>query len=80
MHSRRWDATILKLTPSNMHVYGFNRVESRVEETIRMSKIMGREPKEATQILNLLVVKTTSTYNVILGMIGLNTPKAVASR
>lgn len=42
-----------QLTPSNMPDYGFDRVESRVKETIRLPMIIGREPREATQMLNL---------------------------
>ena len=68
-----------QLTPSNMPIYGFNGVESKTEGTIQLPMTMGQEPREATQMLNFLVIKATSTYNAILGRTGLHAFKAVAS-
>ena len=66
-------------TPSNMPIYGFNGVESRVEGTIQLPVTIGQEPNEATQMLNFLVIKAASTYNAILGRTGLHAFKAIAS-
>ena len=68
-----------QLTPSNMPIYGFNGVESNVEGTVQLPMTIGQEPREATQMLNFLVIKATSTYNAILGRTGLHAFKAVAS-
>jgi hypothetical protein len=68
-----------QLTPSNMPIYGFNGVESNVEGTIMLPMTMGTEPREATQMLNFLVIKAVSSYNAILGRTGLHAFKAVAS-
>ena len=68
-----------QLTPSNMPIYGFNRVESKVEGIIQLPMTMGEAPREATQMLNFLVIKAVSTYNAILGRTGLHAFKAIAS-
>ena len=68
-----------QLTPSNMPIYGFNGVESKVEGTIQLPMTIGQGSKTTTQMLNFLVIKATSTYNVILGRTGLHAFKAVAS-
>jgi hypothetical protein len=68
-----------QLTPSNTPIYGFNGVESKVEGTIQLPMTIGQEPREATQMLNFLVIKASSTYNAILGRTGLHAFKAVAS-
>ncbi|KAK1357421.1 hypothetical protein POM88_050677 [Heracleum sosnowskyi] len=68
-----------QLTPSNMPIYGFNGVESKVEGTIQLPMIIGQGSKTTTQMLNFLVIKATSTYNVILGRTGLHAFKDVAS-
>jgi hypothetical protein len=68
-----------QLTPSNMPIYGFNGVESRIEGTIQLPLTMGQEPRQATQMLNFLVIKASSTYNAILGRTGLHAFKAIAS-
>lgn len=39
---------------------------------------MGEEPREDTKMLNFLVSKATSTYNVILRRTGLHAFKAIA--
>lgn len=54
-------------------------MESKVEGTIQLPITMGREPREVTQILNFLVIKASSTYNVILGRTCLRAFKAIAS-
>ena len=68
-----------QLTPSNIPIYGFNGVESNIEGTIQLPVTMGEEPRVATQMLNFLVIKATTTYNAILGRTGLHAFKAVAS-
>lgn len=40
---------------------------------------MGREPQEATHLLKFLVIKASSTYNVILGQTVLHAFKAIPS-
>ncbi|KAK1369416.1 hypothetical protein POM88_035508 [Heracleum sosnowskyi] len=65
--------------PSNMPIYGFNGVESKVEGTIQLPVTMGQGSKTSTQMLNFIVINATSTYNAILGRTGLHAFKAVAS-
>ena len=67
------------LTPSNMPVYGFNGIETKVEGVIRLPMTMGQELYEVTQFLNFLVVKAETSYNAILGRTGINAFQAVAS-
>ena len=45
-----------QLTPSNMHDYGFNGVETNVEGIIQLPMTMGQEPCEVTHIMNFLVI------------------------
>ena len=40
---------------------------------------MGQEPCEVTQMLNFLVIKVVTSYNAILGIMGINTFQVVAS-
>jgi hypothetical protein len=68
-----------QLTPSNMPIYGFNGVESKVEGTIQLPMTIGQGSQTTTQMLNFVVIKATSTYNAILGRTGLHAFKAVAS-
>lgn len=68
-----------QLTPTDMPIYGFNGVESKVEGTILLPMTMGVEPCEATQMLNFLVIKASSTYSAIVGRTGLHAFKAIAS-
>ena len=56
-----------QLTPSDMPVYGFNGVETKVEGIIQLPMTMGHEPCEVTQMLNFLVIKAVTSYNTILG-------------
>ncbi|KAK1383310.1 hypothetical protein POM88_021045 [Heracleum sosnowskyi] len=67
-----------QLTPSNMPIYGFNGVESKVEGTIQLPMTMGQGSNPFTQMLNFIVIKATSTYNSILGRTGLHAFKVVA--
>ncbi|XP_063938095.1 uncharacterized protein LOC135147955 [Daucus carota subsp. sativus] len=55
-----------QLTPSNMPIYGFNGVESKIEGMIQLPVTMGAEPRQATYMLNFMVIKASSTYNAIL--------------
>ena len=68
-----------QLTPSKMPIYGFNGSECNIEGIIQLPVTIGQEPREATQMLNFLVVKAPSTYNAILGRTGLHAFKAIAS-
>nr|XP_017246106.1 PREDICTED: uncharacterized protein LOC108217734 [Daucus carota subsp. sativus] len=68
-----------QLTPSDMPIYGFNGVESKIEGMIQLPVTMGVEPRQATYILNFLVIKASSTYNAILGRTGMHAFKAIAS-
>ena len=68
-----------QLTLSNMPIYGFNGVESKIEGIIQLPMTIGKEPREVVQMISFLVIKATSTYNAILGRTGLHTFKAVAS-
>ena len=68
-----------QLTPYDMPIYGFNGIESKIEVTIRLPVTIGQEPREAMQMLNFVDIKASTTYNVILGRIGLYAFKAIAS-
>ena len=68
-----------QLTPSDMPIYGFSGVESKVEGTIQLPVTLGEQPREVTQMLNFLVIKATSSCNAILGRTGLHAFKAIAS-
>ena len=68
-----------QLTPSNMHVYGFNGVETKVEGIIQLPMTMGQEHCEETHILNFLVIKAITSYNDILGRTGIHVFQDVAS-
>ncbi|XP_074330471.1 uncharacterized protein LOC141667730 [Apium graveolens] len=67
------------LTPSDAPIYGFKHVEYKVEGAIQLPVTIGEEPREATQMLNFQVVKAASTYNAIMGRIGIHAFKAVPS-
>ncbi|XP_074352459.1 uncharacterized protein LOC141691587 [Apium graveolens] len=66
-----------QLTPSDTPIYEFNHVECKVEGAIQLHVTIGEEPREATQMLNFLVVKAASTYNVIMGRTRIHAFKAV---
>ncbi|XP_063941247.1 uncharacterized protein LOC135149448 [Daucus carota subsp. sativus] len=68
-----------QLTPSDMPIYGFNNVETKIEGMIQLPVTMGTEPRQATCMLNFLVVKASSTYNAILGRTGIHAFKAIPS-
>ncbi|XP_074377473.1 uncharacterized protein LOC141718995 [Apium graveolens] len=68
-----------RLTPSDAPIYGFHDVEYKVEGAIQLLVTIREEPREATQMLNFQVVKETSTYNAIMGRIGIHAFKAVPS-
>lgn len=57
--------TDTQFTPSNMLIFGFTGVESRVEGIIQLPVTMGMEPQQVTQMLNFVVNKAGSTYNAI---------------
>ncbi|XP_074361915.1 uncharacterized protein LOC141702126 [Apium graveolens] len=63
----RMGYTDSQLTPSDMPIYGFFGVECPVEGIIKLPLTMGQESSQATQILNFMVVKAGSTYNVNMG-------------
>ncbi|XP_074356053.1 uncharacterized protein LOC141695728 [Apium graveolens] len=75
----RMGYTDSQLTPSDAPIYGFNGVECLVEGAIQLPVTIGKEPKEATQMLNFQVVKIASTYNIIMGRIRIHTFKVVPS-
>ncbi|XP_074370985.1 uncharacterized protein LOC141712085 [Apium graveolens] len=66
-----------QLTPTDIPIYGFAGVECPVEGIIKLPLTMGQEPKQATQILNFVVVKAGSTNNAIMGRTGIHAFKAV---
>ena len=68
-----------QLTLSDMPIYGFNGVESKIEGMIKLPVTMGAEPRKATYMLNFLVTKASSTYNAILGRTGTHAFKSIAS-
>ncbi|XP_074321893.1 uncharacterized protein LOC141659058 [Apium graveolens] len=65
-----------QLTPSDAPIYGFNHVECKFEGVIQLLVTMGEEPREATQ---MWVVKAASTYNAIMGKIGIHAFKVMPS-
>ncbi|XP_063935188.1 uncharacterized protein LOC135147005 [Daucus carota subsp. sativus] len=50
-----------QLIPSDMPIYGFNNAETKIEGMIQLPVTMGAEPRQATYMLNFLVVKASST-------------------
>ncbi|KAL8104641.1 hypothetical protein AgCh_028751 [Apium graveolens] len=68
-----------QLTPTDMPIYGFAGVECPVEGIIKLPKTIGQEPRQATQMLDFVVVKASSTYNAIMGRTGIHAFKAVPS-
>nr|XP_017250762.1 PREDICTED: uncharacterized protein LOC108221391 [Daucus carota subsp. sativus] len=68
-----------QLTPSDIPIYGFNNAETKIEGMIQVPVTMGTEPRQATCILNFLVVKASSTYNAILGRTGIHAFKEISS-
>ncbi|XP_074374333.1 uncharacterized protein LOC141714730 [Apium graveolens] len=68
-----------QLTSSYAPIYGFNHVGCKFKGAIQLPVTIGEEPMEATQMLNFPVVKATSTYNAILGRIGIRAFKVVPS-
>ncbi|XP_017256327.2 uncharacterized protein LOC108225883 [Daucus carota subsp. sativus] len=68
-----------QLTPSDMPIYGFNNTETKIEGMIQLQVTMGPEPRQATCMLNFLVVKASSTYNAILGRTGIHAFKEIPS-
>ncbi|XP_074351316.1 uncharacterized protein LOC141690411 [Apium graveolens] len=66
-----------QLTLYDITIYGFNGVECQVEGAIRLPVTIGEELREATRMLNFQVVKVASTYNAIMGRIGIHAIKAV---
>ena len=62
-----------------MPIYGFAGVECPVEGIINLPTTIGQEPRQATQMLDFVVVKASSTYNAIMGRTGIHTFKAVPS-
>ncbi|KAL8088405.1 hypothetical protein AgCh_038254 [Apium graveolens] len=68
-----------QLTPTDMPIYGFAGVEYPVEGIIKLPTTIGQEPRQATQMLNFVVVKASSTYNAIMGRTGIHAFKAVPS-
>ena len=67
-----------QLTPSDMPLYDFNGVETQIEGMIQLPVTTGVEPRQATYMLNFLIIKATSTYNTILGRTGMHACKAIA--
>ena len=68
-----------QFTPSNMPVYSFNEIDTKVEGVIQLPMTMRQEPCEVTQMLKFLVIKVVTSYNAILGRTGINYFQAVAS-
>ncbi|XP_074323478.1 uncharacterized protein LOC141660393 [Apium graveolens] len=68
-----------QLTPIDMPIYDFAGVECPVEGIIKLPLTIGQEPRQATQILDFIVVKAGSTYNVIMERTRIHAFKAVPS-
>ncbi|XP_074323305.1 uncharacterized protein LOC141660237 [Apium graveolens] len=65
-----------QLAPFDAPIYEFNQVDCQVEGAIQLLVTFREEPREATPMLNLQVVKAASTYNAIMGT-GFHAFKAV---
>ena len=68
-----------QLTPSNMPIYGFNDIKTKVEGIIQLPMTIWQKPYEVTKLFNFLVVKAETSYNAILGRTEMNAFQAVAS-
>ncbi|XP_074346588.1 uncharacterized protein LOC141685382 [Apium graveolens] len=61
-----------QLTPTDMPIYGFPGVKSPIKGIIKLYLTMGQEPRQATRMLNFVVVKARVTYNAIMGRTGIH--------
>ncbi|XP_074356102.1 uncharacterized protein LOC141695786 [Apium graveolens] len=68
-----------RLTPTDMPIYGFARIECPMEGIIKLHLTMRKEPKQAMQMLKFVVVKAGSTYNAIMGRTGIHAFKEIPS-
>ncbi|KAL8155150.1 hypothetical protein AgCh_000513 [Apium graveolens] len=68
-----------QLTPTDMPIYGFVGVECPVKGIIKLPTTIGHEPRQATQMLDFVVVKASSTYNAIMGRTGIHAFNSVPS-
>ncbi|XP_074378433.1 uncharacterized protein LOC141719975 [Apium graveolens] len=68
-----------QLTQIDMPIYGFAGVDCPVEGIIKLPTTIGQEPRQTTQMLDLVVVKASSTYNAIMGRTWIHAFKAVPS-
>ncbi|KAL8115421.1 hypothetical protein AgCh_022058 [Apium graveolens] len=68
-----------QLTPTDMPIYGCAGVECPVEGIIKLPTTIGQEPRKATQMLDFVVVKASSTYNAIMGRTRIHAFKVVPS-
>lgn len=64
---------------TNSPLVGFSRDAILVEGIIDLLMTVGQESKQATIMLNFLVVKVLSVYNIILGRLDLNALHAIIS-
>lgn len=67
-----------ELSPVNTPLVGFGRDIARCGE-ITIPLYLGTRPARETKLVNLLVVKAPSTYNLILGRPTLNFYEDIAS-
>ena len=69
-----------QLTPSDMPVYDFNGVKTKVEGIIQFLYDHGtRTLVRSRKMLNFLIIKVVSSYNAILGRTGISAFQAVTS-
>ncbi|XP_074342350.1 uncharacterized protein LOC141679877 [Apium graveolens] len=66
-----------QLTPTDMPIYGFAGFEC--PRIIKLPLTIGQEPRQATQMLNFVVIKAGSTYNAFMGRTGIHAFKVVPS-
>ncbi|XP_077248079.1 uncharacterized protein LOC143887787 [Tasmannia lanceolata] len=68
-----------RLRPPNSDLFGFSGELVKVVGQIELPVLVGEPPRQAFTMINFLVVRATSAYNVILGRPGQNLLRAVGS-
>ncbi|XP_077233375.1 uncharacterized protein LOC143875654 [Tasmannia lanceolata] len=68
-----------RLRPANSDLFGFSGEVVKVQGQIELPILVGEPPCQTFAMVNFLVVRAGSAYNAILGRLGHNLVRAVAS-
>ena len=56
-----------QLNPFSMPLIGFKNEEVKVQGVVTLPLTLGKEPKTTTIMVDFMMAKVPSTYNVLLG-------------